>query len=987
MKPCLLLLYIFMIFLTTLPCAGQKYVVSGKIIDQKTKTPIEFALVYLPECSLWAVSDSIGNFKLDHVPSGKNKINVQYLGYVSRTTEVEVKSDIKELVIALERNNLTMNEVVVTAKKKKDGATTSYTIDRNTLDHAQIINVNYISTLLPGGKTVGDQNLTSGSNRIALHAGSASEMGNASFGTAVNIDGVRLENNATLAETKGVDLRNIGASNIESIEVVTGIPSVEYGDLSNGIVKINTRKGRSPYIIEMSVEPKTKQIALSKGFSLKKGKAGTLNLNLERTRSISNLASPYTDYDRNNLNLTYSHTFSDRHEHPLHLTASVAGNIGGYNSEADPDEFQETYTKTRDYMLRGNIKLDWLLDKSWITNLSLQVAASYSDKQSEDNTNKNSASTQPYIHSTEAGYFVGQRYDDNPSAEIILSPTGYWYLLSRTDSKPITYSMKIKADQTKRWQQLQHRLMLGVELNSSGNLGKGLYYDDMRYAPTWRKYRYDELPFMNNLALFAEEKLSISTTRQSSLQMTAGLRSDMTFISQSAYGTLISLSPRLNLKYSFWENRNEILVSDLNVYGGWGKSVKQPSFAVLYPKPSYSDHLAFAPGTTADGTTYYAYHTLPTTAAYNPDLRWQYTIQNEVGVEANIGGTRLSVSVYRNKTFNPYMSRTLYTPFTYKLTTQADIETGCTIPSSNREYHIDQETGIVTVKDLTGINPDQVLTYSERHIFASQTEYTNGSSVERRGIDFIIDFATIKALGTRLRIDGNYYRYKGVNVTRVASTGMASASMDGTPYKYIGYFAGSSSTSNGSLEKQFNTNLTIATHIPKVRMIFSVRVEASFLNFKQNLSEYADGSPRGYLLEQAEDFTGTATNFYNRNSRVAVYPEYYATWENPDKLIPFAEKFLWAKENDLELYNDLAKLISKSNTSYYFNENRISSYCAANFNLTKEIGNFASVTFYARNFFYHMGKVKSSQTGLESSLYDSSYIPKFYYGLSLRLKF
>jgi hypothetical protein len=120
---------------------------------------------------------------------------------------------------------------------------------------------------------------------------------------------------------------------------------------------------------------------------------------------------------------------------------------------------------------------------------------------------------------------------------------------------------------------------------------------------------------------------------------------------------------------------------------------------------------------------------------------------------------------------------------------------------------------------------------------------------------------------------------------------------------------------------------------------------------------------------------------------VAVYPEYYSTWENPNELIPFAEKFLWAKENDPQLYNDLARLVEKTNTNYYFNSNRTSAYVAANFNLTKEIGRFASISFYARNFFYHMGKVRSSQTGLESSLFDSGLIPKFYYGLSLKLKF
>ena len=217
--------------------------------------------------------------------------------------------------------------------------------------------------------------------------------------------------------------------------------------------------------------------------------------------------------------------------------------------------------------------------------------------------------------------------------------------------------------------------------------------------------------------------------------------------------------------------------------------------------------------------------------------------------------------------------------------------------------------------------------------------------------------------------------------------GQASASMDGTPYKYVGYYAGSSTAANGSLSSQINANLTISTHIPKIRMIFSLRIESSLYTYGQNLSEYADGSLRGCLLEAAGDFHGTQQGgIYNRDSYVAVYPEYYTAWGNPEEKIPFLDKFVWARENDRELYQDLCKLVVKSNTTYFFNENRITAYYAANFNVTKELGKWASVTLYARNFFYQMGKVKSSQTGLESSLFDSGYIPKFYYGMSVRIK-
>ena len=342
------------------------------------------------------------------------------------------------------------------------------------------------------------------------------------------------------------------------------------------------------------------------------------------------------------------------------------------------------------------------------------------------------------------------------------------------------------------------------------------------------------------------------------------------------------------------------------------------------------------------------------------------------------------------------MRTNVYTPYSYNLTTQEHLN-NCEIPSANRVYSIDQQTGIVTVTDKTGAYPSQELSYNTRNTFKSNIQYRNGSPVERMGLDWIIDFAQIPALRTSVRLDGNYYYYKGIEENLIAWMPSSASNMaDGNPYKYVGYYGGSSitstssstsaSVSNGSLSKQLNMNLTITTHIPKIRMILSMKIEGSFYNYKKNLLEYSNGESRGFALENAGDYFSTDYDIYGKNKYVAVYPLYYSTWEDPDTRIPFAEKFAWAKENDTALYNELAKLVTKSSTSYYFNPNKISSYFSANINLTKEIGDFASISFYANNFFNHMGRVKSSQNNQESSLYNSSYIPQFYYGLSIRLK-
>lgn len=981
---------IVLLILSLVCCCGtafaQKYSLAGKVLDKKDDAAIAYATVYLPECGLWAITDDNGCFSIEQVPAGTVTLNVRSLGYVDSVLQLAVNKNMGGLVVHLQRSDLTIDEVVVTAQKVSDAETTSYIIDRTTLDHAQIINVASIESLLPGGRTVGDQNLATTDTRLALRSGSG-ELGNASFGTAVDVDGVRLQNNSAMDEIKGVDVRNISSTNIESVEIITGIPSVEYGDLSNGIVKINTRKGKTPVYIDFATEPKTKQMALSKGWDLGAG-YGTLNTAFERTKSVSNILSPYTSYDRNSLSLTYSNTFNERNGHPLSLTVNATGNIGGYNSEADPDAFRETYTEKKDYTFRGNVKLEWLLNKSWITNVSLMASLVYSDKMSETKSNESSASTQPYIHTLEEGYFVATKYDDNPNANIILSPTGYWYRMNYTDSKPIDCNVKLKADWSRQWNRVHNRVMLGAEMSCNGNNGRGTYYNDMRYAPTWREYRYDELPFMFNYAYYIEDRLRFPVTSESFMQITAGVRSDITSINKSEYGTVASFSPRVNARYTFWEHKQQ-WVSDLSLYGGVGKSVKLPSFEVLYPSPTYSDKLAFASTSTADNTAYYAYYTMPSKAIYNPDLKYQYTRQIEVGLEAKVKGARISVSAFYNKTMNPYMSVYEYTPYTYKQTTQEHLN-GCIIPAENRSFLIDRVTGIVTVQDRTGGYPAQELSYNTRNTFKSNVRYTNGSPVKRSGIDWVVDFAQIKSLRTSIRIDGKYYRYKGLDETLCASMPSSASSMaDGNPYKYVGYYkgttSGSVSVSNGSLSKQVNMNLTVTTHIPKVRMILSVRVESSLYNYRQALNEFSDGA-RGFVLEEAGDYFGDDTDVYGRNKYVAVYPLYYTTWDDPETKIPFAERFAWAKENDTALYNELAKLVIKTNTAYYFNPNRVSSSFAANINLTKEIGDVASVTFFAKNFFHNTGTVKSSQTGLESSLFNSSYVPKFYYGLSLRLK-
>ena len=980
---------IFLLLCLNLNLLAQTITMAGKVTDEESGAPIEYASILMNANGFWAITNSNGEFTIKNVPVGKAVLIIQSLGYAKRELAMNITRDMPRLRITLRQENLKLDEVTVTAKRKTDEATTSYTIDRTTLDHQQIINVGDIATLMPGGKTINPTLMND--NRIALRSG-LTEKGNTSFGTAIEVDGMRLGNNSETGETAGASTRTVSTVNIESVEVVTGIPSVEYGDLSNGIVKVNTRKGKSPFIVEGKINQHTWQVAMNKGFDLGR-QYGVLNASLEHAISNSNIASPYTAYQRNILSLNYMNIFM-RNTTPLTLNIGLTGNIGGYNSEADPDNEQDDYTKNRDNVIRANFDLNWLLNKPWITNLSLRGSLSYADRRNKYYTHASSASTQPYIHATEQGYFIATPYEENPEAPIILGPTGYWHVTQYHDSKPLNYALRLKGDWTHRFGQLMNRLMIGAEWTGSKNNGRGTYYEDMRYAPTWREYRYDELPAMNNLALYAEEKVSLPTSKLSTLELTAGLRSDMTIINGSDYGTVSSLSPRFNGRYIFWKNRRKQWVSDLTVHAGWGKSVKLPSFQVLYPAPAYSDLLAFSSPSTSSNTSFYAYHTYPSKAIYNPDLKWQYTHQTDIGVEMNIKGTHVSLSAFRNRTYNPYMATRLYTPFSYLYTPPSALN-NVTIPLVDRIYSIDQQTGVVTVSSTNSAQTER-LDGITRKTYLTNTQYVNASSLDRYGLEWIVDFQQIKALRTSIRLDGNYYYYKGLDETLFADIPTSNATMtNGELYQYVGYYRGSNATStsysanaavaNGSLSKQLNLNATITTHIPKIRLIVALRVECSLYNYQRSLSELSNGT-RGIVLSDKNDYIGQPYDDSSENQYVAVYPECYSTWDNPSERIPFAEKFLWAKDNDPTLYNDLTKLVVRTNYPYMMNPNRISSYYSANLSITKEIGDHVSLSFYANNFLNNMHTVHSSQTDLETSLFSSQYIPSYYYGLSLRLK-
>lgn len=919
----------------------EEVVVSGFVVESEMQQPVAGAVIRLGEDYLWTISDADGSFSFDNVQPGDYKMEVSCLGYVTVVLDIDTEKNVSDIKVLLTENSLALDEVVVTAQKAKDGLGTSHSLGRDALNHLQLSNMTDVAALLPGGKTV-NPDLTS-ENAFSLREG-GSNLGNSAFGTAVEVDGVRLGGNASFSDMKGVDTRNIAVDNIESIEVMTGVPSAEYGDLNSGIVKINTRKGRTPVNVTFAVNPRTYQVSASKGIDLQKDN-GVLNVSAEWARSVKEMVSPYDSYARRGFSVGYSNTFA----RVLRFEAGFTGNIGGMDSKNDPDAFTGEYEKARDNVFRGNTSLTWLLNKSWITNLKLDASVNFNDNLYHHHKFVTHGSQQPAVHAENEGYFLADHL-----------PLTY-FSDQVTDSKEFDLAASLKYSWNRRWDNTRSLLKAGVQWKANGNIGQGEYYMDPSLAANgYRPRPYTDYPFMHNLSVYAEEHLTLPIAG-TKLELTAGLRMENVFIRNSLYSGKSTFSPRFNVKWH--------LTDRLSVRGGWGITEKLPSYHVLYPKQEYRDIQSF--GFSYGENSRYVYYTQPYTIRYNPELKWQRNSNSEIGIDAEFFGTKVSLVGFYNITKGPYNFLNVYDPFSYDIFQRPE---GFVL-SSEPQIKVDSQTGAIYMRgdDSEYWTPMDVKVTDRT--FAKSTQQNNGADIHRAGAELVVDFPEIRPIRTSFRLDASYTytEYLNEQLSAYYQNGWSHTALPDRSYQYVGIYANGGSANsvvNGKMTHNLDANLTAITHIPQVRLIITCRLEVSLLRRTQNLSQY-EGKDYAFTVSQNDNFA-TGGNIYDGDSYTAVRPVAYMDLDG--NIHPFTD----AEAADPAF----SSLILKSYNAYTFALDGYSPYMSANISITKEIGDHVSLSFFANNFTNSRPYVKSMATGV-----GAIFTPAFYYGLTCRLKF
>ncbi|MGH7711958.1 MAG: TonB-dependent receptor plug domain-containing protein, partial [Gemmatimonadaceae bacterium] len=275
--------------------------ISGRVLDAATSRAIAGGTVSLDGTSLLARTDSAGTYRLNRVLPGPQTLVVRALGYSHARVPVTVPATgLVRRDVLLARVALQMPQIHVTAEgigRARGELGTATVINRDAIQAQNAVSLTGILELLPG-IPLQPPGLES-TQQIALRSvpttyGVAERT--AAFGTLIVMDGVPMSNNANLQTTGprgeiplntaaggSIDLRRIPAATLERVEVIRGVPSARYGDLTAGAIVIDTRAGAFPSELLSRFDPSTMGLSIAGGPQIFARQDASITSDLTRT--------------------------------------------------------------------------------------------------------------------------------------------------------------------------------------------------------------------------------------------------------------------------------------------------------------------------------------------------------------------------------------------------------------------------------------------------------------------------------------------------------------------------------------------------------------------------------------------------------------------------------------------------------------------------------------------------------------------------------
>lgn len=938
----------------------QVYTVSGKVVDADDGTPLEVVNITFEDKSFWAVTDLEGKFSLQ-LRNGEYHYEVSYIGYETYTGVVKVDGkNISNLNIKLQATSLALSEVTVTAKQQAMGS--SSIIDKTALQHLQPKTIEDMLQLTPGSVTQ-NPNLNSIGQAYIREIGGSN---NNAMGASVVLDGAPLSNDATMmtfstatggtadrsgqsSTGKGVDLRTISPDNVESIEVIRGIPSAEYGNLTSGAVIVKTKKGSTPWEIKGKIDPNSKMGYIGKGFTL--GTGTTVNISADYSSSYSDIRFRAKGYERINGSLGLSQTFFATRPLSVNFKASYFQNLN--TVRVDPQQQYAEKSKSENKGVRFILNGDWNLKTALISNLSYNVSFNYShQRDTERDFMILKVGMQPIGFATEPGEHV---------APIL---NGNYYSDYYIDGKPLSTFAQLKADKIILIREnFTSQFKAGIEWAYDVNKGEGLVFDPtlppvISDIETVRPRPYTDIPAMNTVSGFFENKTiaPIGTTR---LTAQVGARAsrlaiDRNYLDRSPIATV---DPRINMEWSILNKNNNNFIDNLSINGGWGITSKLPPLAYLYPDKAYFDQLSYS---RMNNPFYAILTTNIVNNTGNVNIKPSTGHKTEAGFSFEKGKINGMVTFFYEKYTDEFNYRDV-------VFTQTFNKYNYTYPAGTSRitgYDTDSHELTVVYKDgdtdkTTQIAPSSMKTDS---MFVSYSSPMNSAVTTKKGIEYNINFGQIPAIRTSLVVDGAWYWIRHRNEMNSWSI---INNVNGQYYPYAILYPGG----GGSITERVNTNFRFITHIPEVKMIFSTTAQVVWMEADQSFYADNDGNNIWYLSQQ---FDGSPCLAVDPIGYVDHQGNYY-NWD-----IAYRNK---SYKNAGNLRQDQYDMIRTYTRLGNYDREVYPGHVIFNFRLTKEFGKNLEVSFMANNLFNTRKIHRSVTTGGYSSLAIGQY-----FGAELKLK-
>lgn len=741
------------------------------------------------------------------LPSYTQKITIKHALYLPKTVTVFVGMP-KNINVQLSSDHK-IDEVIVTAKEGK-GLTSKSIINQKAMEHLQPSSFADLMELLPGGLARNPNLTTTNRTIIRENTDGPSSYNTSSLGVQFMIDDNVWNTNADMqvssSDTQfldgprkratagiGVDMRTLSTNDIEKVEIIRGIPSAAYGDLTSGVIKVERKIGYSNLQARFKADGFSKQYYVSKGFNLNKN--WQLSASADLLDAKQNPTDDFENYQRITASIR-SKLKTKLWNNPLEWRSNIdlSNNIDKIKNDPDNGYPSIDFYKSSNNRLSLTNNFIYQLKKdNFFNKVILNTAIRQGFEKIEQVKLMQQSGPRSISTATTQGENIG------------IFPALRYVSEFATDGKPLDLSALFQLNGTKKVAGLTHQYEAGLDWRYSKNNGKGQQYD-MLTPPTatmtTRPRAYSDIPAYQNLASFIGDQISYNINGHQ-LNLYAGLRASKLLGMDASYSISkkVFLEPRVNFQYSLPNIMvlGHPLKTDFTM--GYGLFYKQPTLLMLYPNQRYTDYTQLNYYHNDERYRYVNYMTYVQNVE-NKNLTAAKNTKHEIRVDLSYRNHEFFATFFQEDMDNGFRNVLRHDIHTFKKYNAAFVDTN------------DWNNG----PNLANVP------YEIQSEFGSYTMTENGSATLKKGIEFGYSSPRFSSINTKFTLTGAWFKTQYRNTVPVIEK--PNISLAGNNFPYYGIYK----NDDGYVNSNLNYNFFVDTYLPSLDMNISASFQGVIFN-------------------------------------------------------------------------------------------------------------------------------------------------------------